>query len=288
VTQEPPPGAASDRLTRKAIEMRPLETLKAVALATYKEWAAYRSHILVSLFVGPIHFLVQVFIWQAVFGSRETINGLTLEETITYYGVAALVHYLIYDSTDWNLQMLIHTGRFLSFMLRPVSHRLFAFSQKVGHRMLGFWMEFVPVYLLFTFAFRIRLVPAYPVWTILSVGLGFVMLFLIDYCIGMTAFWLTRTRGIRRIFLFLRNVCAGMLIPLVFFPTAVQKVLFFLPFQFVTYVPVRVFLGSYELGGTVLSIPQVVGVQALAVLGMALLSEIVWRLGIRKFTGVGV
>ena len=44
-----------------------LKTLIAVATATYKEWAAYRSHMLISIFVGPIFFLVQYFIWGAVY-----------------------------------------------------------------------------------------------------------------------------------------------------------------------------------------------------------------------------
>lgn len=37
--------------------------MKAVAFVTYKEWAAYRSHVLVSLFVGPLFFLVRGGDW---------------------------------------------------------------------------------------------------------------------------------------------------------------------------------------------------------------------------------
>ena len=126
-----------------------LTVMKAVALVTYKEWVAYRSHVLVSLLVGPLFFLVQVFIWQAVYASRETLNGLTLEQMLIYFGVSAVINYLVMDFADWNLQMLIHTGLFLTYMLRPMSHRFFALSQKIGHRILGFWMEFIPVFLLF-------------------------------------------------------------------------------------------------------------------------------------------
>lgn len=261
--------------------------MKAVAFVTYKEWAAYRSHVLVSLFVGPLYFLVQVFIWQAVYVSRETLNGLTLEQMLIYFGTSAVINYLVMDFADWNLQMLIHTGGFLTFMLRPISHRYFALSQKVGHRVLGFWMEFIPVYLLFFFVFKIRLVPVYPFWAVISIVLSFLMIFLINYCVGITAFWLTRSGGVRGMFLLLKDVCAGVFIPLTFFPGPVQKVLFVLPFQFTTYVPIRVFLGSYELAGISFSIPQIVGIQALAVLGMWGVSEILWRLGIRTFTGVG-
>lgn len=69
--------------------------LRSVAFVTYKEWAAYRSHMAVSLFVGPVLFLVQVFIWSAVFTGRETVQGLTLNQMITYYAVVAVINYFI-------------------------------------------------------------------------------------------------------------------------------------------------------------------------------------------------
>ncbi len=264
------------------------DTLKAVAFVTYKEWAAYRTHMLVSLFVGPVFYLVQVFIWRAVYSVRGSINGQTLEQMLTYFGIAAVINYFVYDSADWNLQMLVHTGRFLTFMLRPISHRFFALGQKVGHRMLALWVEFIPMYLLFFLLFKVRLVPAQPVWALISIILSFLMLFLVNYCIGIIAFWLTKTEGVRRMFQILRDVLAGVFIPLTFFPVLLQKALLFLPFQYITYVPIRVFIGSYNLGGVSLSIPAIVGCQALAVAVMWLVSELLLRLGIRKFTGVGV
>ena len=262
--------------------------LTSVAAATYKEWAAYRSHILVSLFVGPVYFLVQYFIWSALFHNTTTINGFTLQEMLVYYGVTTLINYCIMDFADWNLQMLIRTGRFITFLLRPVSHRFFALAQKVGHRFLGFWLEFILVYLIFLFVFRLPLVPADLFWSVLSLIFGFLMMFLVNYSIGITGFWLIRTDGLRSFFLIFRDVFAGVFIPLVFFPGWLQKVLFFLPFQYISYVPVRVFSGNYELGGVTLAIPVIVAIQGVYVFLMGLVSEFLWRLGIKRFTGVGV
>jgi len=255
--------------------LKQIQVMKAVAFATYKEWAAYRSHAMVSLFVGPVYYLVQVFIWKAVYSVKGNINGLSLDQMMAYFGIAALINYLIMDFADWNLQMLIHTGKFLTYMLRPMSHIYFAFSQKVGHRILGLTVEFIPVYLIFTFVFGITLVPA---------GFGYAF---IDYCVGITAFWLTRTSGIRRMFLLMRDVCSGVLLPLNFFPGFLQKILFVLPFQYIAYVPVRVCIGSYQLGGITLEIPQIVGIQAIAVVIMGALTLLFARIGIKRFTGVG-
>lgn len=262
--------------------------IKSVAFATYKEWSAYRSHMLVSLVIGPLYFLVQVFIWKAVYSGRDVLNGFTLEQIISYYGIAALIHYCIMDFADWNFQMLIRTGQFITYLLRPMHHRLFAFSQKVGHRILGFTLEFIPVYLIFFFVFKIKLIPAYPLWSIISILLSFIIIFLINYSIGLTAFWLIKADGVRRVFLLFRDIASGIFIPLVFFPETIQKVLMFLPFQYCVYVPVRVFLGSYELHGESIPIPQIVGLQAVMCLVMYLISEFMYNRGVKRFTGVGV
>jgi ABC-2 type transport system permease protein len=264
-----------------------MKLLWAVAFVTFKEWAAYRTHMLATLVVGPVYFLVQYSIWTAVYSTRDTIGGMDLAQMITYFGIVAVANYIVFDFADWNLQMLVRTGKFLTFLMRPLSHRYFALSQKVGHRALGFMLEFIPVYLVFWLVFGIRLMPANFVWASASLLLSFLMVFLINYCVGMTAFWLTNTGGIRGVFLIFRDMCAGVFVPLSFFPDWVQNVMFYLPFQFMIYVPVRVFIGKYELAGHVLSIPHVVGLQAVAVGCMWLLSEIIWRLGIRRFTGVG-
>jgi ABC-2 type transport system permease protein len=266
---------------------RTLKTLKAVAFVTYKEWAAYRSHMLLSLFIGPAFFLAQLFIWRAVYTGKTSVAGFTLEGMLYYYGTVSVINYLIMDFADWNLQMLIRTGKFLTFALRPVSHRFFALSQKVGHRILGFIFEFIPVWLIFAIVFRIPLVPAKPLWALASISLGFLMMFQVNYSVGIIAFWLTRTEGIRFLFRFVRDILAGVFIPLSFFPVLMQKILFYLPFQFIAYVPIRVFIGSYELAGIALDIPFIVGIQAFAVLVMWGVSGLLFGLGIKRYTGVG-
>ncbi|MEJ6951476.1 ABC transporter permease [Natronospora cellulosivora (SeqCode)] len=265
-----------------------LKIIKGVAFVTYKEWAAYRSHMLVSLILGPLYFLVQYYIWTSLYNNQDLINGFTLSQMLTYYGITTLIHYCIMDFADWNLQMLIRTGRFITFILRPVSHRLFALSQKIGHRILGFHLEFIPVYMIFFFFFDINLIPANIFWFAASIILGFMMQFLLNYCIGMTAFWLTRADGVRSIYSIFSQLSAGVLIPLTFFPEVFQRILFFLPFQFISYVPVNVFLGEYKLSGIELEIPQIVGIQFLYVIIIFLFSELIWRRAIIKYTGVGV
>jgi ABC-2 type transport system permease protein len=263
------------------------EVAKAVALVTYKEWSAYRTHSMVSIFVGPVYFIVQYYIWSAVYGGHNELNGMELKQMLSYFGATALIGYLTMDFADWNLQMLVRTGKFLTFALRPIHHRFFAFSQKLGHRTLGFLFEFVPCFFIFQLIFKIDMVPKNIGWTVLSIMLAFLMNFYVNYTIGLTAFWLIQSSGIRRVFQALSSVFSGALIPLVFFPHFLQKLLFFLPFQYITYVPAMVYTGKYSLAGIKISIPHIVMIQACAVIIAALLSEVLYRKSLRQFTAVG-
>ena len=266
---------------------RQLDVVKAVAFVTFKEWGAYRSHSMVSIFVGPVYFLVQYFIWTAVYGGVETLNGMALSQMIRYFGATALIGYLTMDFADWNLDMLIRTGRFLTYALRPLDHRLFAFSQKVGHRILGFIVEFIPCLLIFTLLFGIDMRPAFVGWTILSIALAYLMNFFVHYCLGMLSFWIVQTGGIRAVYSLLTNIFSGMFIPLVFFPKTLQLIGFFLPFQYTAYVPAMVFLGHYSLGDIYLSIPAIVGIQAIAVIAAFFVSELIYKAAMKQFTAVG-
>jgi len=266
---------------------RKFDICKAVALVTFKEWGAYRTHSMVSIFVGPVYFIVQYFIWTAVYGEAGSLNGMELSQMIRYFGAAALIGYLTMDFADWNLDMLIRTGRFLTYALRPVNHRFFAFSQKIGHRILGFIIEFIPCVLIFTLLFKIDMRPAFTGWTILSVALAFLMNFIVNYCLGMASFWIVQSGGLRAVYSLAGSVFSGMLIPLVFFPMPLQVMQFFLPFQYTAYVPVMVFLGQYTLGDIQLPVPAVVGIQAIAVLTVFFVSELMYNAAMKKFTAVG-
>ena len=264
-----------------------LRVLRSVASVTYKEWAAYRTHSMVSIIVGPVYFIVQYFIWTAVYGNHSSLGGMGLNQMITYFGVTTLIGYLTMDFADWNLSMLIRTGKFLTFHLRPIHHRSFALFQKLGHRTLGFLFEFIPCLLIFIFIFRVDMTPASYVWAILSIALAFLMNFYINYMIGLTSFWLVQSNGIRSAFMLVSSIFSGALIPLTFFPEWLQTVQFFLPFQYIAYMPAMVFTGQYSLGGITLTMGQVVGLQAIAVLITFVLNELVRRSAMKQFSAVG-
>lgn len=264
-----------------------IKLTRAIAAATYKEWAAYRTHSMVSIFVGPVYFLVMVLIWTSLYTGVDTINGMSLEQMITYYGISTLIGYATMDFAGWNFQMLIRTGKFITFALRPVHHRYFALSQKLGHRTLGLIFEFIPVLLIFVFIFKINLMPYNMLFAVISIILSFLMTFYVNYTIGLTAFWFTNTRGIVRVYQLLLGVFSGSLLPLSFFPERLQRIMFFLPFQYINYIPSMVYTGNTQMAGRTFSMPEALIYQGIYAAVMLVISELLYRAGLRRFTGVG-
>ena len=264
-----------------------LDACWTIGFVTIKEYIVYRTHMMVSIFVGPVYFIVQYFIWTAVYAGTDTLAGIEYMQMIRYFGATSLLGYMIWDSADWNLSMLIRTGKFLTFALRPINHRFFAFSQKFGHRILGTLIEFLPCALIFVLLFKIDMRPAHTGWLILSIIFAFLMYFLVNYCLGLASFWIVESGGLRSFYSLVASVFSGMLIPLVFFPKPLQIIQFFLPFQYISYVPAMVFLGNYSLGGIEMPIPMIVAIQGAAVLAAYAGSIMLYNTAIKRFTAVG-
>jgi ABC-2 type transport system permease protein len=129
--------------------------------------------------------------------------------------------------------------------------------------------------------------PANVPWAVLSIALAFFIFFYVSYIIGITSFWIVESGGIRSFYSLLYGVFSGSFIPLVFFPKPLQIIQFFLPFQYTSYVPAMVFIGKYTLGDIQLSIPAIVGIQALELLCVFIVSELLYHRAIKRFTAVG-
>ena len=72
----------------------------------------------------------------------------------------------------------------------------------------------------------------------LDVSLAFLISFSIDYFVGLLAFYSESVWGVSITKEIIISVFSGALIPLQFFPDAIQNVLYWLPFQAIYHTPI--------------------------------------------------
>ena len=76
--------------------------------------------------------------------------------------------------------------------------------------------------------------------------MSFLIFVLFDFCVGMVAFFTSYVFGLYMVKEALMSFLTGQLIPLSFFPEAVQRVFDFLPFSSMIHAPVMIYLGKYQ------------------------------------------
>ncbi len=104
-----------------------------------------------------------------------------------------------------------------------------------------------------------------------------------DFCFGMIAFFTTYIFGLLMVQEALLKFLTGELIPLSFFPGAVQKVFDFLPFSSMVYTPVMIYLGKYNNK----ELAFVLGRQAAWVIILYLLGSLIWKKVTRRLVVLG-
>jgi ABC-2 type transport system permease protein len=79
------------------------------------------------------------------------------------------------------------------------------------------------------------------------------------------------------------EVIGGAIIPLSFFPQILQKACLLLPFHFLIYLPMRIYLGKIPLDQVSAELLKEVS----WIVGFALLNFMIWKKGIRQYVAMG-
>lgn len=267
--------------------LHPLRHFEA-AKASFKSAVQYRAGMLLTILLSVVNVAVMYVIWGAVIAGG-TYGGYTFNDMILHTVLQLIINALIWD--DWNnmLGNAIHDGGLYKYIIRPVSLFAYAFWWKAGSRAFAFFVEALPMLLIFTAVFSPSfMTPEQPLAFLLALTLAFLYYLLFNMLIGFSAFWMKKTDGLEWIYIISRNILSGVLLPLSFYPETVQEVFFFLPFQYIYYVPSTAYIGNYALTSWNVTIwdSLIVGTVGLIPLGM--LTTTVWWMGSKHYEGVGV
>jgi ABC-2 type transport system permease protein len=206
--------------------------------ASFQAGLAYRSGFIFTILNNLAYMGIAFYLWRSIYQGREVLKGLTFNQTFLYITVASSLFVLLKTWTDWEISFQITEGSIIMSLVKPISFQLAMMAQSLGFSLMNFISVSLPSILFLIFVFRIQI----------NVGVGFfffpvalVFSFLlnttIDYIIGLTSFYTESIWGISSTKEIIISFLSGMLIPLQFFPDAIQNVLKFLPFQAMYHLP---------------------------------------------------
>ncbi len=255
--------------------------------ASYKVALQYRFDWFVGLIRIPLTLIIFYYFWQAIFAHSGVtiINNYTFETMIAYYVLSMIISMFTWADIDNWLRFGLKSGEVVTDYLRPLDFILTYLYTHLGMITMNVLISLVPTLVIaYLFIGVIFFSGLNLLLFVISLVLAMAMMFLISMFVGFMAFWLTEIRGIIKVKETLIGFLSGSLIPLSFFPETVQKIFVFLPFQYLKYVPINIYLGIYSISDILLNL----GIMALWVIILYVIILIQSKYAFKRLTGVGI
>lgn len=256
------------------------------AVNELKRQMAYEKAFYLFIVMDILAVFVSYFLWMAIYGSSSngTLGGLTQNEMIIYVFMTYVTTLVVNISISKWVGNDVVKGDVVMNLIKPIDYRISLISKAFGTMIYQFFAPGIFIWIgVEIYKVVVLGMPLVSIWTILFYSISCIMSFLIyvlfDFCFGMIAFFTTYMFGVRMAKEALLCFLTGQLIPLSFFPEAVQKVFDFLPFSSMIYTPVMIYVGKYqgiELG--IVLAKQVIWVILLYGLGSLIWKQVTKRL----------
>lgn len=283
-------------MATQAISPQPLPRTESRFIREARKWwtvfgvfvqdaIAYRAVAFIWVLTDTIPAIVMPLVWKASFNGRSEIAGFAPTQITAYYLVLLAVTNMVQCHQMWEIAADIREGRIAAYLVRPFSYRTMNYLSFLAWRVMR-TVVFLPVFLVALFLFRDSLRwqdYAFSWEFVASIFLGHLVAFSVTYAFGLLALYFTETRSINNAWYMPTVLFSGQLAPLAMFPDAIRTTANWLPYRYTLSLPTEIFLRKISQTDALLGM----GAQVLWIIAASLLGNLLWREGVKRYTGVG-
>jgi len=239
-----------------------------VARRTFQRHSTYRGATFAGLVIGTTFGFLRAYVLLAVYEQQDTIGGLDAMGALTFTFVSQGFLPSIGLWGRLELSDRIRSGDVATDLYRPLHFQAYWLAGDLGRFAFEGLARGVAPVAAGALVFTLRFPPGAGTWALFLVAvlLAELVSFGLRYLVALIGFWVLDNRGFIQFAGFLTQFFGGVIVPVTFFPGALEQVCRLLPFQAVVQLPVEVFLGRQGPGALAL---QAVWAAALLVAGNA-------------------
>ncbi len=243
---------------------------------------AFRLRYYTGIVTYFIYVSVYYFIWKAIFAHSSHIEGFDFGQILTYIAVGWIIRSFYYNNIDQDMAQQVMEGKLAMDLIKPVNVQVMYVSQALGESVFRLGLLTVPTAAILLLIYPLRRPAGFLSFAafFVSVVFSFFIVAGINFAVGTLAIRLKSILGLLRAKYFLLELFSGLLLPISFFPHAFQKLLAALPFQYISYIPVLLYLGKIS-GARILA---ALGWQLFWVAALFAGGDMMWRWSSRKIT----
>lgn len=223
----------------------------ALVRAGYRRYSSYRAAAFAGVFTNTIFGFIRAGILLAVFEAAGPIGGYDRQQVLTY---TFLAQGFIAVLAIWNwieLGTRIQSGDVVTDLQRPIDMQSMYMAEDYGRA--GFQAVFrgVPPFVVGAIVYDLYLPASVARWAAfaVSVVLAVAVSFGIRWLFNLAAFWILDWRGLQIISAGCATLLSGLVLPIAYFPPAIERIMSLLPWASTMMVPIDIFLGRHTGAG---------------------------------------
>ncbi|APH06236.1 ABC transporter permease [Bacillus weihaiensis] len=204
---------------------------------------AYRTNYYSGILIYSINIGAYYFLWTAIYGGKESIEGLSVIQMTTYVAVSWMARAFYFNNIDREIALEIKEGKVAVELIRPYHYLGMKTMQAFGEGVFRLLFFSIPGMIIVALVFPIQFSAngATWLWFAGSLLFSFIINTQINLMTGMLTFFLFNNDGLMRAKRVVIDLFSGLLLPISFYPLWAQDVMKFLPFQSISYIPSMIF-----------------------------------------------
>lgn len=257
-----------------------------VAKYTWDEYVVYRLNFVMWRVRNILQLLTTYFLWLVVMPSSGRLLGYTKSSMLTYVVLSELFSSIVFSSLTGEVGDEINKGDLSNYLLKPISYLTYWFFRDLGDKAMNISFalaELAVVIFLLHPPFFLQTNFFFLLLTCISLFCAVSIYFFINFLLGTIGFWSSEVWAPRFILFTLVTFFSGGIFPLDILPKQVFAVFQLLPFTYLLYFPLKIYLGQLSVSAIVegLTISLAWGI------ALYMLFTYVWKKGLRMYTAQG-
>ncbi len=257
-----------------------------VARNMWDEMLTYRLNFTMWRVRNVFQLLTIYFLWYALIPQNSSFAGYTRAEMLTYILATVLASAIVTSTQTGNIGDEINSGDLSNFLLRPINMFKYWLAKDFGDKAMNISFSIVELSLIFILLHPPLFIQSnllFLVATIFSLLVAVMEYFFFSLLLGFIGFWSSETWAPRFIFSIILSFFAGGLFPLDILPKPIFLFVQFLPFTYMVYFPVKIYLGQLSF----LAILQGLAISLLWVGVLFAFAKMVWNRGLQVYAAQG-
>lgn len=257
-----------------------------VARNTFDETFTYRLNFIMWRIRELLQLLTVFFLWNAIIPKNGSVLGYNHEQILTYIIGTSIVSSIVFSSRSYGVGEEINNGNLSNFLIKPINYLLYWFSKDAGDKLMNIFFAIVEISLIIFFFHPHLFVQTdfiYLLMAALSITIATILYFFFNFLLGSIGFWSPEVWAPRFIFSILLSFFSGGLFPLDILPKGIFDVFQFLPFTYLLYFPVKVYLGQMPIS----EVMHGLSIGLFWLLATYIFTKIIWNKGLKSYSAQG-